>query len=431
MSQQPPIGSTLSYPQKWQLIAENLEAWYLSWPSAAHHTTNGTDLSIPDTFLTPERAVVSSPDLSDEKIDQILDYYRSRKNPAKEVLIWHLHDSSPEHRRITNAKFLARGAGIYGSSERMWCDLPHSGFEPDAGSGTVEGVMIETRPVDVSKSLPAKVSQYTLTARPTQDSEQVFGSVILNLTRRSADGEEATCAGLFSMFVNHEDRKRGIGTMLAKAACDLAWRLGCVGVHLHATNMGRRVYEKVGFEMMGCESVWRLDRVLCRRFYEEERPRGDVMKLLEAVCLGDLEALGRLGDVMQTEELQEPTRNGMTAMELAVHCGQDESAEWLIRKGVKGDVLSSWDLGWKQKARELVAELQEMVHVREGRSGRTLMDVALQRDDQELAALLASVPLPRVAENTGNDIDIGAVDWRKCFDGADFADLEGIPSRDL
>lgn len=299
----------------------------------------------------------------------------------------------------------------------MWCDLSPSSCRTPAPA--VEGVGIEIQALDFSESLPSEKHQYTLSARMAG---RVVGSVVLNLTP-GLGGTDKKVAGLFSMSVLPMVRNRGIGTMLAGAACGLARQKGCFGLYLNATKQGKRVYEGVGFKTLGKGHIWHLDRRLCKGFYEDEPPRMEMVRFLEAVCLGEVDVLEELKDDIGVHEMQQPTRNGMTPLELAVHCGQAGSAEWLVQEGIVGDVLSFWDLGWKEMARKLVHERPEVLCMKEGRSGMTTMDVALQRDDQELAIILASVPPPRMAENTGSGIDFGAVDWEKCFDGVDRSEI--------
>lgn len=388
---------------RWSLISKNLKAWYLSWPSANSATLF---LSDPSTLLTPERATTGSSDLGDERIDAILKYYRSEKS-TKEILIWYLNSSPPE---VLNAKLLARGVGVGWRVEWMWCDLTSS---PPAPHPLAVDVEISTSKLEDSKK-GALPHQYLLSARILDLTARIVGNVTLNLTPNlNSEAKDMVAGGLFSMSVLPSVRNRGIGTKLAEAACNLARDLGVRFLYLTATTLGSPVYEKVGFEKM-CEGiVWRLDRNRCAGCYDETRPRREVVRFLEAICLGNTDVLEESEREVGVEEMQRPTGNGMTALEMAVSCGQTKSAEWLVGKGVVGDVLSYWNLGWKDKARELVSRKPEVVNVKEGRSGALPLQIAIERDDQQLAALLAGVA-PRVERREQGDIR--DIDWGKHFE---------------
>lgn len=409
------LNASLSEEERWHLIAQNLKAWYLSWP-----TSNSTTLflSNPDTLLTPERATIGSPKPSDDRIDTILNYYRTQK-PAKEVLIWYLNSSPPD---LLNAKILARGVGIGWSVEWMWCDLT-SAVRPNIEQSSVDDeIKITTSPVKHS-DISSTPHQYILTAQLSNPLPQHVATVTLNLTPGNG-----VVAGMFSMSVLPTFRNRGIGTKLAKAACDLARELECRYIYLNATKMGKKIYERVGFEKISDGIIWRLDRRLCQGFYSDAPPRKELVMFLEAVCLGDLNVLKETSGSVRVEEMGKVTGNGMTALEMAVSCGQIGSAEWLLSRGVVGDVLSFWDLGWKERARDLVQERPGLVHVKNGRTGAMPLQVALDREDQELAELLASVPPPPRPDNKIVEIDLGSVDWEKRFETSMDSDVDLVES---
>ncbi len=53
---------------------------------------------------------------------------------------------------------------------------------------------------------------------------------------------------LMSMYTEPEFRRRGLGTMVTKNAIEWARENGYRSITLHASRMGRTVYEKMGFE---------------------------------------------------------------------------------------------------------------------------------------------------------------------------------------
>ncbi len=79
---------------------------------------------------------------------------------------------------------------------------------------------------------------------------------------------------------------------------------------------------------------------------------------------------------------------GMTSVRLAVQAGKPESVRWLIRRGATLDVVSAWDLGWKETARELLTREPDLANFRVGKGRLTPLHEAVLRDDVELASLI-------------------------------------------
>lgn len=64
-----------------------------------------------------------------------------------------------------------------------------------------------------------------------------------------------------------------------------------------------------------------------------------------------------------------------------------------MAQGVQTDVVSAWDLGWKDYVREMLARTPDLASRREGRGGVTPLHEAVRRDDIELArGVLAADP---------------------------------------
>jgi GNAT superfamily N-acetyltransferase len=53
---------------------------------------------------------------------------------------------------------------------------------------------------------------------------------------------------LLSVFTEPDARGRGVATSIVREAATLSRRLGYTRIELHASAMGRRVYERLGFE---------------------------------------------------------------------------------------------------------------------------------------------------------------------------------------
>jgi len=76
-------------------------------------------------------------------------------------------------------------------------------------------------------------------------------------------------------------------------------------------------------------------------------------------------------------------------MQLAVHCRQLSAAEWLLNGGANYTALDAWDLGWKDRARQLLQHKPGHIDRLYG-EGATLLHIAAERNDGELAELALS-----------------------------------------
>ena len=80
--------------------------------------------------------------------------------------------------------------------------------------------------------------------------------------------------------------------------------------------------------------------------------------------------------------------------------GQPASAEWLVSHGATLDVVSGWDLGWKDRVRQLLASRPELANRRSGSGQITPLHVAAERGDAELARILLASGADLEAQDT-------------------------------
>jgi ribosomal protein S18 acetylase RimI-like enzyme len=221
--------------------------------------------------------------------------------------------------------------------------------------------------------------------------------------------------GIYDVGVTPAARNQGIGKAVTLAACLYARKHGCRYAVLNAT--GRRMYEQIGFRWVGDGWTWwlKVDRLVAHP------PTPEQVALVEALCTGNLERLAHLRNGLAVDDLVGPVTNGMTPLELAVHCGQPASVTWLMEQGVPLDVLAAWDLGWRTQAAQLLAERPEEANRQYGEWGATLLHLAAQRNDVELAQLALSAGPDLNQKDTG--FQSTPLGWARHFQRAEIIRL--------
>lgn len=222
-------------------------------------------------------------------------------------------------------------------------------------------------------------------------------------------------AGIYHVGVVPGARNKGIGKAVVRAACLYAKERGYRYAVLNAT--GRRMYEQIGFKWIGDGWTWwlKMDRLLA------QPPSKQQIDLAEAIGRGDWQTLNGLTPSFHKEDPDEPLTNGMTLMQLAVHCGQPVSGEWLVQQGCRFQVLDAWDLGWKDKAGLLLREHPGQANELYGPWDKTLLHVAAERNDAELARLvLAANPNLKIKDKAYQST---ALDWARHFGHEEIARL--------
>lgn len=375
--------------RRWQALSLNVQACYerLTRAGGGDIIREGSLMGA-DGHLTI--ASVDPLQIGDH-LDRILDWYRGRR-PDREAICWYLHSAPPGD---LEARLFARGFAPNWQPHWMWCDLRHLPSSDDFLSPFAIQV-VENEPVGQMDDLPnydpqeAPVLAALHHAYPRHapsliafQDQHVVGRCMLNITT-GAWG----IAGLFAMGVVPSARRQGIGTALARTACHLALQMGCHHVALNATSMGESVYRRVGFQSMGHGHTW----FLPAQTLATSAPSKDQVRFLEAVGRGDLLALDQTGKRLAERAFREPLSGGLTPLDIAVRCHQPASATWLVEHGTPLDLLSAWDLGWKEQIPRLLAEQPELVNLQRGEWHATPLQIAIERGDLELAKLLLTVP---------------------------------------
>ena len=196
-------------------------------------------------------------------------------------------------------------------------------------------------------------------------------------------------AGLYGTGVVPAARRQGVGAALTVAACDHARALGCHYATLNATDMGAPVYRRVGFESLGYGQTWWMHRAALGAAAPGELE----VAFSEAIGRADVSALAALAPMLRAGMLDATLLCGATPLQLAVAARQPASAEWLVRAGAALDVLSAWDLGWRDRVPALLEAAPDLANRRGGALRTTPLHEAVARGDMQLArVLLAAQP---------------------------------------
>ena len=371
------LGNEATISQRWVSLRLNIQAFYERDAKTQENKRTGRS---GDILWTSKHFTVPSEESlqDDELLGSILDWYR-KQIPLSGAIVWYLHHMPPIN---LGARLYARGVWPNWEPHWMWCELDQL-QQRDNGGRLFE---IRIAPSDDHSPEGDELSSFTVCRvwKVTAFRKNVgLGSCMLNITTG-----EFGISGLFNLWVATEERNQGIEEALVQATCELACKIGCHHVVVNATDEGERVYRRVGFQSIGRGPSWFLNKYVLA----QSLPTHEQVQFLEAVGKGDLKALDRMADRLTHDQLQRETINQLTPLEIAVRCKQSVSAEWLINHGVIPDIMSLWDLGWRDRIPALIAEHPELVKRKAGRWTATPLHTAIERNDIEMAKILLTVP---------------------------------------
>lgn len=324
-------------------------------------------------------------DRAGEQIDKIIRYYLERR-PEKLVGCWSLDPTRP---RDLGVRLLARGFQPGWRPCWMALDmqrriLDHA--QPEDLTIEIDGPIPAAEAGDLPFANPDDACVQPETMNAFRDRSRRFvartGGKVVGHSRVFLTTGPLGVAGIYDVGVTPDARNRGVGKAVTTAACRYAQELGYHYALLNAT--GRRMYEQIEFEWIGDGWTWWLNVPRLSR----RPPTPDYVALAEAVGRGDLNALTSMEKRVSAESVNAPLACGMTLLQLAASEKQPESAEWLYRHGAEIDVITAWDLGWKERLEQILAEDPERVNQRLGEMNTTPLHEAVERDDIELARFL-------------------------------------------
>jgi GNAT superfamily N-acetyltransferase len=350
---------------------------------------------------------------ADRQLDAVMEYYRSRR-PSHMLIYWSLDPPRP---RDLGARLQARGFEAIDWLNWMWVDLEKMRADHPAPPG-LRVDLIGDEPIGEVDDLPhysrteAEFRRAASRARPRRVwhfGAWLEGRPVAHCALFITRGRLGV-AGIWTCGVVPDARNQGIGKAVTVAACRLAQTLGCRYAILNATGMGEPVYRRIGFEKIGAGKTWWMHPTTLAA---APPPRWQVA-VAEAVARGDLAALERLGGTLSPAALDRRLPNAATLIQLAVDSDQPAAVEWLVEHGATLDVLSAWDLGWKDRVRQLVAASREPAHRRYGHWQITPLHAAAERGDTELArVLLAADPDLEIRDA---DLNATPLEWAQRYE---------------
>jgi len=396
-----------------QAVAENHQQLFSLNATALGGTIHSAE-GLTYTYTRANGSAVAFPSMTEAtagaQLDAMMDYYRAQQ--ADNVGYWSLDPPSPAN---IGAYLLARG--FQPGWQPCWMSLDLNTLDSSYTRPDFLEIRADNRiPVKGVKDLPyggngGALSEALFRAYPERVQRFVAfreGNIVGQCCLFFSTGPNGI-AGMYNVGVIPSAQRQGIGRAIVIAACCFAAERGYQYVMLNANHMGRPVYEQVGFHFIGYGCTWWL---IGWRYITHVVSPG-MIRLAEAAGKGDLDTLEKAGTAFSPDELNSPLSNGMTLVQLAVHQHQPAAAEWLIRHGAVCTALNAWDLGWKDRAADMLANNPQEVNRRYFDWQGTLLHVAAQRDDIALAqlALEAGTDL----SITDKDHDSTAMGWAHYF----------------
>ena len=365
-------------------------------------------------------SMVAFPDLpaehAGERLDELVNFYL--RHPPKGAGCWSLDPPQPVD---LGARLLARG--FQPGWRPRWMGLDLGMIKMDHPEP--EGLTISrdnTSSLDRVKNLPYAqviIPGSRMAEMPGQWTRFVArwqGKIVGHSVVFLSTGPYGA-AGIYHVGVVPRARRLGIGRQVTLAACLYARDKGYRYAVLNSTDAGRRTYEQLGFVTVGEGWTWWLltDRLLAHP------PTPEEVQLGEAIGRGDMPVLRSLRSRYHPTELDRPMTNGMSLMQLAVHCRQPAAGEWLIDSGAAYTALDAWDLGWKERAVLRLQEEPGEVNRQYGEWDKTLLHFAAERNDEELTrAVLAAGPDLRLRDKAYQSTSL---EWARHFGYTRIAEL--------
>ncbi|NKB72470.1 MAG: GNAT family N-acetyltransferase [Candidatus Latescibacteria bacterium] len=355
---------------------------------------------------------------ADQRLDTIMSFYRQRG--AKNIGCWSLDPPQPADLGL---HLLGRGFQLGWRPRWMWLNL----HQMRTDHGRPPGLQIEevqgatdwaAEDLPYYEDAASEAIRQALTGQRPQKvwhfAARLDGQVVGHTTIFLSLGPVGI-AGVYDVGVVPGVRGQGIGKAVVAAACQQAQAMGARYAMLNGT--GESMYRQIGFERLGFgRTWWMLEAALAA-----PPPTAAETAYIAALGKGAVDDLDGWRKKLGAECIETPLANGMTPLSLAVGLGNQATAQWLVDQGAELDVLSAWDLGWRQRIPALLAANPGLVDRQSGERQMTPLHTAAERGDTELA---------RVLLQAGADLDIKdavfggpPLGWARHFGRADMVTL--------
>jgi len=397
------VNHTALFRQEAAVLGGNvLSREGLEWTSGSPH--------VPSMIAFP----ALQPEQAGERLDELLHYYL--RYPPKGAGCWSLDPPQPVDLGV---RLLARGFQVGWRPRWMALDLGRVQTQHAYPKG-LSIVRDNSSSLDKVKDLP-----YAQVIIPSERSAEMPGQWTRFIARWQGkivahsvvflSAGPYGAAGIYHVGVVPQARRLGIGKAVTLAACLYAREKGCRYAVLNSTDAGRRTYEALGFETVGEGWTWWLvtERLLAHP------PSVREIRLAEAIGQGDIDVLHDLR--FDAAALNRPMTNGMSWMQLAVYGRQPAAGEWLLDAGAVCTILDAWDLGWKERAWQLLRDHPAAVNQLYGEWNKTLLHVAAERGDEELTRLaLSAAPDLRLKDKAYQSTSL---EWARHFGHSGIVEL--------
>jgi Ankyrin repeats (many copies) len=208
------------------------------------------------------------------------------------------------------------------------------------------------------------------------------GVPVGQLSFNATEGELGVI-GLHNFLILPGARERGPGLDRFAWVTRFSLDRGCRYLVANALERAVPLYQMMNFHEVGTGQTW-----WATRDGFGHRPADGQVLLAESIGFGDLDGVRAATAGWGGEQLDRPLPNGMTPLRFAGRCRNPDAARWLLSQGATADLLAAWDLGWRDEAGRLLARDPGTALGRRPRSGKTLLHVAVERNDPDLVRLL-------------------------------------------
>jgi hypothetical protein len=202
------------------------------------------------------------------------------------------------------------------------------------------------------------------------------------LSFNATEGELGV-VGLHNFVILPGARVRGPGLDRFDWVTRFCLDLGCRYLVANAIERAVPLYKMMNFQELGKGYTW-----WATTEGIAERPAEQQVRLAEAIGEGDLDGVQRATAGWDGAQFDRRLANGLTPLRYAALRGQPEAAMCLLSRGATPDILAAWDLGWRDDVDDLLSRNPASLHARGTRSGKTLLHIAVERNDPDLARLL-------------------------------------------